>query len=120
MHRAYQLHIVVPEPLSVIVGALGLCDFPAGRYVYTGSARRNLAARIGRHLTIDKPARWHIDYLLGAQGVAIETVTSFARPECLLNGVTDGSILVPRFGAGDCRFGCGSHLKYLGGLGSLQ
>ncbi|WP_236101874.1 GIY-YIG nuclease family protein [Methylotetracoccus oryzae] len=116
MHRAYQLHIVVPEPLSVRVGALGLCDFPAGRYVYTGSARRNLAARIGRHLTAEKPARWHIDYLLGARGVAIEAVTSFARPECLLNGVTGGHILVPRFGAGDCRFGCGSHLKYVGAL----
>lgn len=116
MHSSYQLHIVVPEPLHVPVGALGLCHFPAGRYVYTGSARRNLSARLARHLRPDKRVRWHIDYLLGAAGVEIETVTRYAQPECLLNGATDGRVLIARFGASDCRAGCGSHLKYLGGL----
>ncbi|MBM4200453.1 MAG: DUF123 domain-containing protein, partial [Gammaproteobacteria bacterium] len=60
MLRSYQLHIVVPEPVTVRVGALGLCDFPAGRYVYTGSARRNLSARIRHHLAAEKGQRWHI------------------------------------------------------------
>jgi ribosomal protein S18 acetylase RimI-like enzyme len=73
-------------------------------------------ARIRRHLDTGKRQRWHIDYLLGTRGVHIENVASFARPECLLNGVTAGGVIVARFGASDCRSGCGSHLKYLGWL----
>jgi len=34
--------------------------------------------------------------------------------ECLLNQRASGEIIVPGFGASDCRAHCGSHLRYLG------
>ena len=42
---AYQLFIEVAVPLRLTVGRLGCFDFPAGEYVYTGSARRNLEGK---------------------------------------------------------------------------
>jgi Uri superfamily endonuclease len=120
MHCSYQLLIVVREEPTIRIGKLGVYTFPGGRYLYTGSARRNLAARISRHRTQEKRAHWHIDYLLGAPGVRIDTVTHSAQSECVLNGLTGGEILIARFGATDCRAGCGSHLKFLGPIESLE
>ena len=96
------------------VGALGTFVFPAGRYLYTGSAVRNLEARIARHRARAKRLRWHIDYLLAAPGARVVTVLRSAAAECERNRATRGAVLVPGFGASDCRAGCGSHLKYLG------
>ena len=62
--QSYQLHIRLSRPICCQIGRLGRFDFPAGRYLYTGSARRNMAARLTRHLQREKPLRWHIDYLL--------------------------------------------------------
>lgn len=107
----YQLLIEIARPVRITVGALGDCTFAAGRYIYTGSARRNPEARIARHLARAKTLRWHIDYLLNARGVRIVDVLRFDEPECVINQRTVGEIIVPRFGASDCRAGCGSHLK---------
>ena len=112
--RTYQLHILVSRPLLLVVGRLGVIDFPPGLYVYTGSARRNLDARVKRHLRRDKRLRWHIDYLLAGQGVRIVEVVRSSLEECRLNQDTGGAIVAPGFGSSDCRHGCGSHLKYLG------
>ena len=112
---SYQLVIEVRRDLELEVGALGRCHFPAGTYVYTGSARRHLEARIKRHLRRDKPLRWHVDYLLAAPDVRIVEVQRSQLPECRLNARTEGEIPVPGFGASDCRKGCGSHLKRCGG-----
>lgn len=109
--RTYQLVIDVAREVTVRVGRLGVFRFPPGRYVYTGSAKRNLEARIARHLSADKRLRWHVDYLLAAPGVAVVAVRRSRRPECELNRATRGGIPVPGFGASDCRAGCGSHLK---------
>ncbi len=38
--------------------------FPSGFYIYTGSAQKNLNARIRRHRAKNKKMHWHIDYLL--------------------------------------------------------
>lgn len=112
--RTYQLFIDVAHTVSVAVGALGLHTFRAGRYVYTGSAKRNLDARVRRHLSRDKRLYWHIDYLLAAPGVNIVEVCRYTIAECALNLRTAGTLPVPGFGASDCRAYCGSHLKYLG------
>lgn len=112
-NTTYQLHIRVAHPVRVEVGRFGTFDFPAGNYVYTGSARRNFEARIARHLRRDKTLRWHIDYLLAAPGVAVLEVLRSMTPECELNRATPGEIPVPGFGASDCRHGCASHLKRL-------
>ncbi len=109
--QSYQLHITVAHDTTVTVGKLGACTFPAGRYVYTGSARRNLEARIRRHLSSAKRLHWHIDYLLASPNVRIENVDRSSVEECALNQQVAGSIPLSRFGASDCRNGCGSHLK---------
>jgi Uri superfamily endonuclease len=112
--QTYQLVIEVTRPLRCAVGRLGKFEFPPGRYVYTGSAKRNLDARIARHLRRDKALRWHIDYLLAASGVRIVEVVRSRRSECRLNRAGRGRVLCVGFGASDCRAGCGAHLKYLG------
>ncbi|AMN48316.1 hypothetical protein ACG33_14655 [Steroidobacter denitrificans] len=111
---SYQLVIEVTRSLRVRVGRLGTFEFAAGVYVYTGSARRNIEARIARHERKSKPLRWHIDYLLAARGVRILRVVRSGCAECALNRATAGQIPIAGFGASDCRAGCGSHLRYLG------
>jgi Uri superfamily endonuclease len=111
---SYQLRIDVKTPVRIRVGRLGQFLFPAGRYVYTGSAKRNLEARIARHLRKEKAFRWHIDWLLSAPGVTVATVKRSRESECILNQKLVGTVVVPGFGASDCRNRCGSHLRYLG------
>jgi len=111
---SYQLRIEVTRPVRVRVGSLGQFLFPAGRYIYTGSARRNLEARIARHLRKEKALRWHIDWLRSASGVKVTQVQRSSKDECTLNQQIPGKNVVPGFGASDCRNGCGSHLRYLG------
>jgi Uri superfamily endonuclease len=110
---SYQLIIEVKHPLCLQIGRLGEFQFPAGRYVYTGSARRNLEARIARHLVKSKKLRWHIDWLLTAPGVKVVAVRRSRLAECELRQRGGGMIVAPGFGASDCRHGCGSHLRLL-------
>jgi len=113
-YQTYQLHIRLEQNVSVKVGKLGACTFPAGNYIYTGSAKRNMQARIKRHLSKKKKLKWHIDYLIAAEFVKIFYIEMFEEPECLINQRISGEIICPKFGASDCKQGCGSHLKYLG------
>jgi Uri superfamily endonuclease len=110
----YQLHIRVLRAAKIQIGKLGSFSFPAGRYIYTGSAKRNLEARIKRHLSKEKKLYWHIDYLLAHPAVHVVRVQRSHQIECQLHQKTKGESVVPRFGTGDCRRGCASHLKYLG------
>lgn len=110
----YQLVIEVARPRILVIGKLGRMRFPAGRYVYTGSARRNLLARVRRHLAKEKTLRWHIDYLLTARDVQVTDVRLSSEPECQVNQRLAGEVIMPGFGASDCRAHCGSHLKWLG------
>jgi Uri superfamily endonuclease len=108
----YQLHIHVEKSIRVRIGKLGIFDFPKGTYIYTGSAKRNIEARIRRHLSKTKKLRWHIDYLLNSPHVMIDHIKRFREPECKINQITQGLIIVSRFGASDCQSQCASHLKY--------
>lgn len=110
----YQLEIKLNTPARLTIGRLGVFDFPEGRYVYTGSALRNIDARIARHLRSEKKLKWHIDYLLASPAASIIKVTQFTLSECQVNQSTQGEILVAGFGSSDCRTHCVSHLKYLG------
>ena len=102
-------------PVRVRIGRLGEFAFPAGHYLYTGSARRGIEARIARHLSSVKKMHWHIDYLLAADGVRVLEVKRFVEPECIINQRTAGQVIVSGLGASDCHAGCGSHLKKLDG-----
>jgi sugar fermentation stimulation protein A len=110
----YQLRIRLRQAREIAIGSLGPCRFRAGWYVYTGSARNGLDARLRRHF---RPAgmkrlHWHIDYLL-AGADAVEAFVWPAAPctECELHAaLPEHAVTIPRFGASDCR--CGSHLAY--------
>lgn len=116
-HQTYQLLIVLALPQRLVIGRLGSFLFPAGTYVYTGSARRNLEARIARHRRREKPLHWHVDYLLASPHASVVDVRRSDKMECLWNQSGGGTVVAPGFGASDCKSGCGSHLRYHGYTG---
>src|SRR5437588_429483 len=112
----YQLHIFLAEAVSITVGRLGTFLFPAGYYIYTGSALSGLERRIARHRRREKRLHWHIDYLM--EHAVLEEVTvrrTSERLECALNAEAlrrpGAQVIVRGFGSSDCR--CRAHLVYL-------
>ncbi|MEJ5358679.1 MAG: GIY-YIG nuclease family protein [Desulfobacterales bacterium] len=112
----YALILFCPRGEDLEVGALGRRRFPAGWYVYVGSAwgPGGLRGRLGRHLAAGGTLRWHIDFLRRAAalreiwclpGAGAATEHRWAD---LLAQAPGASVPVPRFGAGDCR--CRAHL----------
>ncbi len=117
---AYQITFELTADLELKIGHLGLCRFKTGKYIYTGSAMKNLSQRVSRHLSSNKKIRWHIDYLLSDKNCRILNAALFHsdnREECELNLKTikelGASVPVKGFGSSDCR-NCESHLIYLG------
>ena len=111
----YQLWLRMLREASLRIGKLGRFKIPAGTYVYTGRASRGLQARVMRHVQSGKRTHWHIDYLLAYRQCRIERVvlaTTDPAMECAVNQSTgsDGSCVVPGFGASDCRQKCAAHL----------
>lgn len=112
----YQLRLRVSVALRLTVGRLGRWALPAGDYVYTGRAARGLRARVRRHLRGARCRHWHIDYLLAQRAVQVTEVWLASRcadEECVVNQRTQGRVVIPGFGASDCRRGCGAHLLRL-------
>jgi sugar fermentation stimulation protein A len=110
----YLIIMEIPEPCGVETGALGTLAFSPGWYVYAGSARKNLAKRISRHLQkTGKQKHWHLDYLRPfAKTIRALPVYTYKNLECdLAAALADlGGRGIPGFGCSDCR--CGSHLYY--------
>jgi sugar fermentation stimulation protein A len=109
----YAAVFVLAVPRRIRIGRLGRFAFPAGRYVYVGSAQRGLIARLARHARRRKPMRWHVDYL--SRWARLETAWAWPRPkrdECrlasALAAVTGAAPGPSGFGASDCR--CRTHL----------
>jgi Uri superfamily endonuclease len=108
----------------ISIGCLGWYAFPAGWYLYVGSARGpgGLRARLERHhrhLGPGKRVHWHIDYLrehCAWRGAWIRP--SDERLECAwaqrLAGLPGARLVVPGFGASDCR--CAAHLVHVAAL----
>lgn len=99
---------------SLAISRLGQFDFPKGYYIYVGSAKQNIRARIDRHIQLDERKRWHIDYLRPyLQVQAVQTYSS-KEGECALferlMKENAGTMPVKGFGSSDCR--CFSHLFY--------
>ena len=117
---AYALVLRLEQPTRLRVGALGAALFPAGVYVYLGSARGpgGIRARLGRHLRGKGRPRWHVDYLRAvAWPVAYAYTTAPPRRlpwECAwsqaLAALAEAWVPLPGFGASDCRHGCLAHL----------
>lgn len=114
----YVLVIRLDAPREITVGRLGTYLFPAGYYLYVGSALGpgGLRARIARHLNRDgKKMRWHVDYLLAQARVEeVWVAKSRTRLECrwakVLCQVEGAMPFVAGFGSSDCA--CLTHLIY--------
>ena len=120
MKGTYCLLFVLSKDARTRVGALGTCRFPAGVYVYVGSALAGIEGRVGRHRGAKKRKKWHIDYLLD-KGEVIATVAIPAatkETECSvaksLLSFGEAEVILRGFGSSDC--GCPSHLVYLGDI----
>lgn len=117
----YALLLRLDDPELIRVGRLGEFTFPAGWYVYVGSARGpgGLAARLARHrrqIADGKRPRWHVDYLReSASLIEVWSRVTDQRLECTwaraFADAPGAEIPIPRFGASDCR--CPAHLIYL-------
>ena len=111
----YNLVISLPVEKTIAIGKLGRFFFKKGYYIYTGSAKRGLKARIDRHRRREKALHWHIDYLSGESAILdVKIHTQTTLTECGLNEmifkIKDAELLVPGFGSSDCK--CKSHLAY--------
>lgn len=100
---------------TLVVGALGAHRFPAGTYLYVGSAfgPGGLRGRLAHHLRPVQRPHWHVDYLRRCAVVREIWYSTEPEPrECqwaaCLGGVAGARPLVPGFGASDCR--CATHL----------
>jgi Uri superfamily endonuclease len=118
-----ELHLTQPRVLQI--GRLGEFTFPAGAYLYFGSAcgPGGLHARLARHLlpASSQPVHWQIDYLHSVAEARALGYLAFAcqeqaaqHMECLWSqavaGLPGSLAIVPGFGASDCRLGCPAHL----------
>jgi len=108
---SYLVIFRLPEKKRIRVGELGEFSLAGGYYIYVGSAKRGLSARINRHRRLRKNRFWHIDYLSAqAQFHAALPIRSSDDLECdiaaALHAISEGS--VPGFGSSDCA--CPSHL----------
>src|SRR5207245_2570314 len=84
----YSLIIDLKRTKTLRVGKLGEAVFPAGTYVYTGSAMKGLGARLRRHCARSKKINWHIDHLLTLPDAQIQRIILYpAAPgqECRQN-----------------------------------
>ncbi|SHH28024.1 GIY-YIG nuclease family protein [Halobaculum gomorrense] len=126
----YTLVFAVPDAVTVEVGALGVHEFPAGAYAYTGSALgAGGFSRIDRHRRVaageHDVRHWHVDYLGGHEAVslsAVERLGDERDEECRLaraigDAAADGDP-VAGFGASDC--GCPSHLARFDGAAAAE
>lgn len=115
-HRGgyYQIALILKQPLPLTIGRLGRFHFKPGWYIYTGSAKRGVVARVKRHVTAKQKKHWHIDYLTRwARACAWRSVSHMGTTECalveaLLRAVPGSERFPRQFGASDCR--CAGHL----------
>ncbi|MGE5140131.1 MAG: GIY-YIG nuclease family protein [Rudaea sp.] len=110
----YGLVLRLARARRIAIGGLGRFLFPAGWYIYVGSAKGpgGLRARVERHWRGTGRTHWHVDYLrqsarLVSAWYAVERDTRECAWAAALPDL-GGRIVVPRFGATDCR--CASHL----------
>ncbi len=113
----YCLILACAEPCTIKIGAQGPTEFSKGWYLYVGSALGSGGlSRVTRHIRFfheqDRKPKWHIDYLMAAGWVTLESVfcaKTEERLECVL-AKNIGGDRVEKFGCSDCR--CDSHLFY--------
>ena len=116
MKGSYILVLNLNQDACLTIGRLGTFEFPAGLYLYCGSALNGLEGRIRRHLRRDKKLHWHIDYLAAAADVVeVWWAAGDERLECRWSEAIigqGGEVVARWFGSSDCR--CPTHLLKAG------
>ena len=124
MQGVYVLLIEKIQFSNIMIGKLGVFNFPKGIYLYVGSAlgigsSTTIENRLKRHFTINKKNFWHIDYLLFDKYTKLVTAyygETNLKLECdflqALKKFDEITIQIKQFGSSDCKKGCGSHLLY--------
>ena len=130
----YILELYLPRKRKITIGSLGEAIFPAGQYLYCGSAHGagGLQARLGRHLSGHGRVFWHIDYLRSVSQITgfgfccennrlMQLVADQPRVpinhqvplECQLSqtlaSLPGSWIPLPGFGSSDCKSRCPAH-----------
>ncbi len=103
--------------MKIQIGRLGNLLLKPGFYVYTGSAKGfgGIKGRVMRHIRGSERLHWHIDYLrphvepIEVWHTYSPTNREHQWADILFNRFS-GEVLLPRFGASDCR--CAAHLFY--------
>lgn len=113
-HSLYAIYLRINRDEIIPIGKLGTFEFKKGLYIYVGSAKRNIEARINRHKKIEKPLKWHFDYLRPYGEITKIITYENTIGECGLaekiRKENRGLFPVKGFGSSDCR--CFSHLIY--------
>jgi len=116
MRGTYCLIIELEESSRIEIGSLGMIEFPAGIYVYVGSALAGIEKRVARHRSNEKRRKWHIDFLLDqAQVLSVIAIpTDTKKTECevarALLECEGACAPIMGFGSSDCS--CKSHLIF--------
>jgi Uri superfamily endonuclease len=118
---SYALGLILNSRRTIPIGRLGIFDFPAGYYIYLGSAHGagGLRARISHHQRLAVNPRWHLDYLRACTVVdGIWYQVGAVGLECVWSKSAQGRYLrgciAAGFGASDCQNGCLTHLWWIG------
>ena len=109
----YALVYSLPAATTMTVGALGAAEFPAGAYVYVGSAFGSHGlGRVDRHRRVAEGSHtvthWHLDYFGGHDSTSLVDVVAAPRAdvECrLATELRDRTSASQTVGAG---FGAGA------------
>jgi len=114
---SYALLYRLKNTRKIDVGSLGRISFPAGYYVYLGSAfGPGGLKRVKRHRRLSQEGEgsthWHIDYI--SEDCSSELLRAYLIPgkdvECFMASELSGDMAteLKGFGCSDC--GCNSHL----------
>jgi len=110
---SYLLIVKLAKKTAIKTGRLPESVFPAGYYVYVGSAMSGLSSRLARHRRQDKKRHWHVDYLT-AEGDHILPIPirSSERQECDIAKALSSIMQSGKreFGSSDCE--CPAHLFF--------
>lgn len=113
-HTLYAIYLEIQDKQEIEIGKLGSFPFEKGTYIYVGSAKRNIVARVERHKRLEKKLKWHFDYLRPFGQITRIITYEGSIGECQLaekiRKEVGGTMPVQRFGSSDCR--CHSHLVY--------
>lgn len=113
MRAVYAIILKLEERQELEIGAHGSIDFPAGMYVYVGSAMKSVEKRVKRHFSEVENSHWHIDYFSAeAEATDFLVLPENSEFECVLaDTVSQLGETVPGFGSSDCC--CPGHLFHV-------